>query len=165
MTDVREKFAEQSRSYSRDARKKNPEPSPLPVIPDSEKELKVYSRRKKDSQARGDEDKEEVDETRDEIKDLYIAKMLPWIKGNTAPNLAIFDECSSDALSPPIAKRNGVRTCTLNLISLFVSYDKLSPRFQAFISNLDKEVLPNSIYEALQHPKLKEAVNEKIKAL
>ncbi|KAF7841295.1 Retrovirus-related Pol polyprotein from transposon TNT 1-94 [Senna tora] len=60
-------------------------------------------------------------------------------KGNTALNLAISDVCPDEILSPPIAKRKGVRSYTLHPISQFVSYEKLSPKFQAFVSNLDKE--------------------------
>ncbi|KAF7808226.1 sacsin isoform X2 [Senna tora] len=149
------------------------EPSPVsPDIPESEKELKVYSRRKKDSQAGGDEEKDQegVDETRAEIEDPMHCQDTPsdphsHEKGNTDPNLAISDVCPDEILSPPIAKPKGVRSCTLHPISQFVSYEKLSPKFQAFVSNLDKEVIPTNIHEALQHPRWKEAVNEEIKAL
>ncbi|KAF7811563.1 phosphatidylinositol-3-phosphatase myotubularin-1-like [Senna tora] len=123
------------------------EPSPVsPDIPESEKELKVYSRRKKDSQAGGDEEKDQegVDETGAEIEDPMHCQDTPsdphsHEKGNTDPNLAISDVCPDEILSPPIAKRKGVRSCTLHPISQFVSYEKLSPKFQAFVSNLDKE--------------------------
>ncbi|KAF7828194.1 Retrovirus-related Pol polyprotein from transposon RE2 [Senna tora] len=97
----------------------DPEPSPTPEIPDSKKEL-VYSRRKKESQAGGDEDKnqEGVDETRDEVEDPMYCQDAPLDshppeRGNTAPNLAISDECSNDALSPPIAKRKGISNICL----------------------------------------------------
>ncbi|KAF7813108.1 TMV resistance protein N-like isoform X1 [Senna tora] len=122
------------------------EPSPIPDIPESEKELKVYSRRKKDSQAGGDEEKDQegVDETWVEIEDPMHCQDTPSDphshgKGNTTPNLTISDVCPDEILSPPIAKQKGVRTCTLHPISQFVSYEKLSPKFQAFVSNLDKE--------------------------
>ncbi|KAF7808202.1 Retrovirus-related Pol polyprotein from transposon TNT 1-94 [Senna tora] len=121
-------------------------PSPIPDIPESEKELKVYYRRKKDSQAGGDEEKDQegVNETRAEDEDPMHCQDTPsdphsHEKGNTAPNLAISDVCPDEILSPPIAKRKGVRSCTLHPISQFVSYEKLSPKFQAFVSNLDKE--------------------------
>ncbi|KAF7811459.1 Retrovirus-related Pol polyprotein from transposon RE1 [Senna tora] len=123
------------------------ERSPVsPDIPESEKELKVYSRRKKDSQAGGDEEKDQegVDETGAEIEDPMHCQDTPsdphsHEKGNTDLNLAISDVCPDEILSPPIAKRKGVRSCTLHPISQFVSYEKLSPKFQAFVSNLDKE--------------------------
>ncbi|KAF7802192.1 Retrovirus-related Pol polyprotein from transposon RE1 [Senna tora] len=71
-------------------------------------------------------------------------------KGNTAPNLAISNVCPNEILSPPIVKRKGVRTCTLHPISQFVSYEKLSPKFQAFVSNLDKEVIKKQRYSQSQ---------------
>ena len=132
--------------------------------------------KKRDSQAGGDEARDKVvaqaeeDGARKEIEDPMqchdaSSDSHPSKRGNTDPNLAISDECSNDVLSPPIAKRKGVRACTLHPISHFVSYKKLSPRFQNFVANLDNETLPNSIHEALQHPRWKEAVNEEIKAL
>ncbi|KAF7815280.1 Retrovirus-related Pol polyprotein from transposon TNT 1-94 [Senna tora] len=85
--------------------------NPIPDIPKSEKELKVYSRRKKDSQAGGDEEKDQegVDETRAEDEDPMHCQDTPsdphsHEKGNTAPNLAISDVCPDEILSPPIAK-------------------------------------------------------------
>ncbi|KAF7835224.1 Retrovirus-related Pol polyprotein from transposon RE1 [Senna tora] len=138
------------------------EPSPIPDIPESEKELKVYSRRKKDSQTGGDEEKDQegVDETRAEDEDPMHCQDTPsdphsHEKGNTAPNLAISDVCPDEILSPPIAKRKGVRSCTLHPISQFVSYEKLSPKFQPFVSNLDKEttiVLPYKVFNLDQFP-------------
>ncbi|KAF7835228.1 Retrovirus-related Pol polyprotein from transposon TNT 1-94 [Senna tora] len=85
-----------------------------------------------------------VDETGAEIEDPMHCQDTPLDphsheKGNTAPNLAISDVFPDEILSPPIAKRKGVRSCTLRPISQFVSYEKLSPKFQAFVSNLDKE--------------------------
>ncbi|KAF7808349.1 FAD synthetase 1, chloroplastic-like [Senna tora] len=128
------------------------EPSPILDIPESEKELKVYSRRKKDSQAGGDEEagQEVVDETRAEIEDPMHCQDTPsdphsHEKGTTTPNLAISDVCPDEILSPPIAKRKGVRTCTLHPITQFVSYEKLSPKFPAFVSNLDKEAFKSSL--------------------
>ncbi|KAF7844141.1 Retrovirus-related Pol polyprotein from transposon RE1 [Senna tora] len=87
---------------------------------------------------------EGVDETGAEIKDPMHCQDTPsdphsHEKGNTAPNLTISDVCPDEILSPPIAKRKGVRSCTLHPISQFVSYEKLSPKFQAFVSNLNKE--------------------------
>ncbi|KAF7807385.1 putative protein phosphatase 2C 39 [Senna tora] len=91
-----------------------------------------------------DRGQEVVDETRAEIEDPMHCQDTPsdphsHEKGTTAPNIAISDACPDEILSPPIAKRKGVRTCTLHPISQFVSYEKLSPKFQAFVSNLDKE--------------------------
>ncbi|KAF7821700.1 Retrovirus-related Pol polyprotein from transposon TNT 1-94 [Senna tora] len=98
----------------------------------------VFLLKEKSAAAKG------VDETRVEDEDPMHCQDTPsdphsHEKGNTAPNFAISNVCPDEILSPPIAKRKGVRSCTLHPISQFVSYEKLSPKFQAFVSNLDKE--------------------------
>ncbi|KAF7812540.1 Retrovirus-related Pol polyprotein from transposon RE1 [Senna tora] len=95
-----------------------------------EKELKIYTRRKEGSQARGNE-------TRDEIKDPLHCQEAPLNshpleKGNidpdTDPELNILNGCSNDDLSLPITRRKGVWSCNLHPISHFFSYEKISPR-------------------------------------
>ena len=61
--------------------------------------------------------------------------------------------------------RKGVRSCTNHPICKFVSYEGLSPSYRTFVSTLDSVQVPNSIYEALEHPGWRKAVNEEIKAL
>ena len=65
-------------------------------------------------------------------------------------------------LDVPIAFRKGVRSCTTHPIVDFVSYERLSPQFQAFTTNLSKVDIPRDIHEALQHPNWKTAVHEEI---
>ena len=70
-----------------------------------------------------------------------------------------------DDFKIPIALRKGVRTCTNHSIGNFVSYERLSPQYQAFVFVLDSIQVPNSIQEALQSPGWKKAVTQEIKAL
>ena len=59
---------------------------------------------------------------------------------------------SFDDLDIPIACRKGVRSCTKHPMSHFVSYDKLSPAFFAFTSQLSSVEIPRDVQEALQVP-------------
>ena len=68
-------------------------------------------------------------------------------------------------LNLPIAMRKGVRSCTQHPIGKFVSYDRLSPNFRAFVAALDRTQIPRDIEEALQDPKWEAAVREEIQAL
>jgi hypothetical protein len=71
-------------------------------------------------------------------------------------------------LQVPIALRKPVRECTkhpLYPLTKYVSYDKLSPQYQAFISTLSSIKIPKNIQEALSEPEWRVAVHEEIKAL
>ena len=65
----------------------------------------------------------------------------------------------------PIAWRKGVRSCTQHPIGNFISYDKLSPTFRAFTSNITEIQVPRDIQEAFKYPKWKVAVDEEVRAL
>jgi len=52
-----------------------------------------------------------------------------------------------------IALRKGIKSCTRYPIAKFVSYEKLSPNFHAFSTELDNVQIPKNIYEALKEPK------------
>ena len=65
----------------------------------------------------------------------------------------------------PITVHKGVMSCTTHPIVDFVSYERLSPQFRAFTTNLSKVDIPRDIHEALQHPNEKVVVHEEIKAL
>lgn len=69
-----------------------------------------------------------------------------------------------DDLDVPIAIRKGVRSCRYP-ISGHLSYSKLSSKYKAFLSQVDKEVIPTSIHEALLDSKWKKAVMEEMNAL
>ncbi|KAK3034107.1 hypothetical protein RJ639_034087 [Escallonia herrerae] len=71
-------------------------------------------------------------------------------------------------LDIPIAQRKGVRSCTQHPISHIVSYDNLSPRYQAFVSRSHGKSqieIPTSVQGAMANPKWKAAINEEISAL
>ena len=68
-------------------------------------------------------------------------------------------------LDVPITFHKGVISCTTHPIVDFVSYERLSPQFRAFTTNLSKVDIPRDIHEALQHPNEKVVVHEEIKAL
>ena len=72
---------------------------------------------------------------------------------------------SQGDLSIPINLRKGIRSCTQHPISNIVSYEKLNPQYNAFISNVFCLTAPKNIQEAMGDPKWREAVYEKMKAL
>jgi len=68
-------------------------------------------------------------------------------------------------LDLPIAKRKGVRKVTNHLMSNFVSYRNLSPSYIAFLSQLSGMEIPRNVQDALNVPKWKKAILEKMNAL
>ncbi|XP_057495256.1 retrovirus-related Pol polyprotein from transposon TNT 1-94 isoform X3 [Actinidia eriantha] len=70
-----------------------------------------------------------------------------------------------DDLDEPIATRKGVRSCTQHPISKFVSYSRLSPSHNVFVSKIASVFVPNNVQEALTDPKWKHAMLEEMKAL
>lgn len=60
----------------------------------------------------------------------------------------------TDDLNVLDALRKGVRTSRNYLICKYISYDRLSPSYQAFVSTFDnvQMQIPNSIREALKDP-------------
>uniref|UniRef100_A0A5B6ZV70 Integrase catalytic domain-containing protein n=1 Tax=Davidia involucrata TaxID=16924 RepID=A0A5B6ZV70_DAVIN len=68
-------------------------------------------------------------------------------------------------LDLPIAARKGTRTCTTHPISNFVSFDHLSPSFQAFSLSLSSLDIPKSYREAFSHPGWRKAMEEEMHAL
>ncbi|KAL8118242.1 hypothetical protein AgCh_015962, partial [Apium graveolens] len=68
-------------------------------------------------------------------------------------------------LDLPIAQRKGVRSCTQHPLRSFISYNNLSPKFQAFVTSLDKITIPKSVYEALEIPEWHKATLEEYNAL
>ena len=89
------------------------------------------------------------------------------IPGSNAPDsdVTVDSELENDILNIPIAWRKGVRSCTQNPIGNFISYDKLSPTFHAFTSNITEIQVPQNIQEAFKYPKWKVAVDEEVGAL
>ena len=89
------------------------------------------------------------------------------IPGSNAPNSdgTVDSELENDTLNMPIAWRKGVRSCTQHPIGNFISYDKLSPTFRAFTSNITKIQVPRDIQEAFKYPKWKAVVDEEVRAL
>ena len=89
------------------------------------------------------------------------------IPGSNAPNSdgTVDSELENDTHNMPIAWRKGVRSCTQHPIGNFISYDKLSPTFRAFTSNITEIQVPRDIQEAFKYPKWKAAVDEEVRAL
>lgn len=58
----------------------------------------------------------------------------------------------SDNIDIPIALKKVIRTCTRHPISHFISYEKLSPRYRAFTTDLSEKEIPKNIQEALETP-------------
>ncbi|XP_057478145.1 retrovirus-related Pol polyprotein from transposon TNT 1-94 isoform X6 [Actinidia eriantha] len=65
----------------------------------------------------------------------------------------------------PIALRKGVRSCTQHPISQFVSYDRLSPSYHAFVSSLSSISIPQNWQDAVMTSKWKGAMVEEMMAL
>ncbi|KAL3512094.1 hypothetical protein ACH5RR_024811 [Cinchona calisaya] len=112
------------------------------------KELLVYSRRPKLDEGK---ERQLFDQNHksnpDQVQDS---------PGNVSSNL------DSAPTSPsiddiPIALRKGKRACTDHPIYNFVSYKKLSPSHYAFVSNLNKIQVPNTMHKALKVPEWKAA--------
>ena len=70
-----------------------------------------------------------------------------------------------DDMDLPIASRKGVRSCTKHPMSNYVSYDKLSPTFLAFTSQLFSVEIPKNVQEALRVPRWRKAIEEVMRAL
>ena len=87
------------------------------------------------------------------------------IEGNcTVENLNPLNE-SVDELDLPVALRKGVRSCTKHSIKNFLTYSNLSPRYRAFVAELDSVQIPNTVFEALKHEKWRAAVLDEMAAL
>ena len=70
-----------------------------------------------------------------------------------------------DDLDLPIASRKGVHSCTKYPMSTYVSYDKLSPTFLAFTSQLYLVDIPKNVLEALRVPKWRKPIKKEMIAL
>ncbi|KAH9658792.1 hypothetical protein KPL70_023626 [Citrus sinensis] len=78
-------------------------------------------------------------------------------KNSSNPNFDDFDL--------PIASRKRVHSCTKYPMSNYISYDKLSPNFLAFTSQLSSVEIPKNIHEALRVPEWRKAIEEEMRAL
>lgn len=74
-------------------------------------------------------------------------------------------QTSSNTIDLLIAQRKGVRSCTINPLSNFVTYRNLSPAFFGLISQIDFVRIPNNVHEALTITEWKEAISEDMRAL
>ena len=70
-----------------------------------------------------------------------------------------------DDLDLLIASRKGVCSCTKFLMSNYVSYDKLSPNFLAFTSQLSSVEILKNVQEPLRVPEWRKAIEEEMRAL
>jgi hypothetical protein len=64
-------------------------------------------------------------------------------------------DSNSDTDNLPIALRKGVRSCTQHPISQFVSYDRLSFSYHAFVSSLSSISIPQKWHDSVMIPKWK----------
>ncbi|KAL0439981.1 UNVERIFIED_CONTAM: Retrovirus-related Pol polyprotein from transposon RE2 [Sesamum latifolium] len=65
----------------------------------------------------------------------------------------------------PIALRKGKRSCTAHPLAHSLSYQYLSPNYQAFSASLSSVSIPNTYCEALRHPAWKMAMDDEMSAL
>ena len=70
-----------------------------------------------------------------------------------------------DDLDLLIASRKGMCSCTKFLMSNYVSYDKLSPNFLTFTSQLSSVEISKNVQEALRVTEWKKAIEEEMRAL
>ncbi|RVW30881.1 Retrovirus-related Pol polyprotein from transposon TNT 1-94 [Vitis vinifera] len=117
-------------------------------------ELHVYSRRKR---------------PREELEDHTILEQNQESNprsespSNSIQETKVYD--TPNDLYMPIALRKGVRSCTQHPISNFISYDRLSSKYHAFVTNLSNIEIPRSIREALENPDWGQAVDDEIRVL
>jgi len=121
---------------------------------ETEKELLVYTRRKKTPKP-----VEHPEILTPCQADNLSSTPSEGIQGSTEFNSYPNDLCLSDDLTKPIAQRKGVRSCTQHPISYFVSYERLSSSYKAFTTSLDSIQMPKDIQEALLHPEWRQAIN------
>ncbi|KAH9698654.1 retrovirus-related pol polyprotein from transposon RE1 [Citrus sinensis] len=91
------------------------------------------------------------------IADGSLSIIVGIGKNSSNPNFDDFDL--------PIASRKRVRSCTKYPMSNYVSYDKLSPNFLAFTSQLSSVEIPKNVHEALRVPEWRKAIEEEMRAL
>ncbi|KAJ4721161.1 Retrovirus-related Pol polyprotein from transposon TNT 1-94 [Melia azedarach] len=115
--------------------------------PSSPQELKVYSRRQKET--------------------IHSPKLNQSLEPEKAipEDTSKFLNSSLDDLDIPIALRKGVRSCTQHPIANFISYKKINHQYKAFITNVSTLEVPKSIQEAMKDPKWRAAVLEEMIAL
>ena len=65
----------------------------------------------------------------------------------------------------PIASRKGLHSCTKHPMSNYVSYDKWSPTFLAFTSQVSFVEISKHVQEALRAPDWRKAIEEEMRAL
>lgn len=65
----------------------------------------------------------------------------------------------------PSLSEKGIRSYTQHVVSKFISYDKLSPKFLAFTTTSTKIDIPRDIKEVFTYPKWRMVVQEKMEAL
>lgn len=125
-------------------------------LQDKEKKFQVYSSRNKKAEHPSHDQSFALDKV--DLLNLGNSKTstFPDHVSSTLP----FPE-----LELPIALGTGVRSCTQYPIFNFMSYHKLSPPYQAFVTNLSCVSFPTTIYEALGDPRWKEAVMEEMRVL
>ena len=114
------------------------------------RELRVYTRRNKTR-----EGKELL--PADHNHESNLALESPNSLGKTSPDSAPSNLPYND-LDQPITLRKYKRTCMNHPIYNFISYEKFSPHYRAFVSKLDRVKVPSSIHEALCIPKWKKAI-------
>ena len=68
-------------------------------------------------------------------------------------------------LDVPIVCRKGVKTCIKHPMSNFICYEKISPSFYAFTTQLSCVEIPKNVQDALRVPEWKEAILEEMRAL
>lgn len=128
------------------------------------KEFLVYSRRPKNHKViqstTAPASHESNSQTFPDVSDSSFNPILPDDIPNIEPSSMV--EPESDL---PIAKRKGIRSCTLHPISKYVCYSRLTPKYKAFLAEIEQVVVPKDITEALSQKEWKKAVYEEIGAL
>lgn len=138
-------------------------PSPTANVP----EIIVYQRKQGEQRESEDPALTEVSqdsEPETQSLDSHLQTVVESPTGESTSKSGSMDD-ESDF---PIAIRKGVRECRsrpLYPISNYVSYEGLSPTYQAFIANISTITIPSSIHEALIVPEWKAAIEEEVKAL
>lgn len=78
---------------------------------------------------------------------------------------SISNSLDNNDLDLPIALRKGKRQCTQYTLSHFVSYEKISPSNQAFLTLLNTVSIPKILFRALKIKKWRQAMRVEMETL
>ena len=144
-------------------------PSLVPITNAGNKDMTVYSRRRRKSKGGRNLASEAPKQPEpviapEEPKEADVVVTPEEIESEVSHETPVNDNEHND-LDLPIAHRKQPRSCTLHPIQNYMSYNALSSSYRAFVTSLDRVNIPKNIQEALEIPEWRAAVMEEMRAL